>query len=504
MAKYAGAIDQGTTGTRFMVFSHDGKVVSSDYLEHEQIYPKPGWVEHDPAEIWSRTQAVTTAALQKGSIQPGDLAAIGITNQRETAVVWEKATGKPVYNAIVWQDTRTREICQELIDEGFEDTVKRKTGLVVATYFSGPKVKWILDNVDGTRARAERGELLFGNIDTWVIWWLTGGPQGGSHITDYTNASRTMLMDLKKLDWDDEILRRLGVPRQMLPEIRPSSDPDTYGSTAADGAVGSAVPVCGDLGDQQAAVFGQTCYDVGEAKNTYGTGNFMLLNTGGELIPSKSGLLTTAAYGLRKGECIYALEGSIAITGAAVQWLRDNLKIIADAAETEKVAQEVEDSGGAYFVPAFSGLFAPYWDMYARGAIVGLTRYVDRRHLVRATLESVCYQTLDVAEAMEADSGVQVKTLKVDGGMVKNDFLMQLQADILGTPVVRPTVSETTALGASYAAGLAVGFWSSLDELRSNWQVDRTWEPRWSEDERAAGRHKWKKAVERTREWEEK
>jgi glycerol kinase len=504
MAKYAAAVDQGTTGTRFMVFSHDGRVVSSDYQEHEQIYPRPGWVEHDAMEIWSKTQAVTKGAMEKGGIAAGDLAAIGITNQRETAVVWEKATGRPVYNAIVWQDTRTRDICQQLIDEGFEDTVKQRTGLVVATYFSGPKVKWILDNVDGTRQRAENGELLFGNIDTWVIWWLTGGPNGGAHVTDYTNASRTMLMDLRKLDWDDEILRRLGIPRQMLPEIRPSSDPDPYGSTGSDSAVGGAVPVCGDLGDQQAAVFGQTCYDVGEAKNTYGTGNFMLLNTGSEAIPSKSGLLTTAAYGLRKGECVYALEGSIAITGAAVQWLRDNLKIINDAAETEAIAQEVEDSGGAYFVPAFSGLFAPYWDMYARGAIVGLTRYVDRRHLVRATLESVCYQTLDVAEAMELDSGVQVKTLKVDGGMVQNNFLMQLQADILGTPVVRPTVSETTALGASYAAGLAVGFWGSLDELRSNWQVDKTWEPGWSDEQRQAGKAAWKKAVERTRDWEEK
>jgi glycerol kinase len=504
MAKYAAAVDQGTTGTRFMVFSHDGRVVSSDYQEHEQIYPRPGWVEHDAMEIWSKTQAVTRGAMQKGGVAAGDLAAIGITNQRETAVVWEKASGKPVYNAIVWQDTRTRDICQQLIDEGFEDTVKQRTGLVVATYFSGPKVKWILDNVDGTRQRAENGELLFGNIDTWVIWWLTGGPDGGAHVTDYTNASRTMLMDLRKLDWDDEILRRLGVPRQMLPEIRPSSDPDLYGRTAADSAVGGVVPVCGDLGDQQAAVFGQTCYDVGEAKNTYGTGNFMLLNTGSEAIPSKSGLLTTAAYGLKKGECTYALEGSIAITGAAVQWLRDNLKIINNAAETEAIAQEVEDSGGAYFVPAFSGLFAPYWDMYARGAIVGLTRYVDRRHLVRATLESVCYQTLDVAEAMELDSGVQVKTLKVDGGMVQNNFLMQLQADILGTPVVRPTVSETTALGASYAAGLAVGFWGSLDELRSNWQVDRTWEPGWSDEQRKAGKAQWKKAVERTRNWEEK
>jgi len=504
MARYAAAVDQGTTGTRFMVFSHDGRVVSSDYQEHEQIYPKPGWVEHDPMEIWSKTLAVTKGAMDKGGVAASDLAAIGITNQRETAVVWEKATGKPVYNAIVWQDTRTRDICQELIDEGFEDTVKTRTGLVVATYFSGPKVKWILDNVDGAQRRAENGELLFGNIDTWLIWWLTGGPNGGAHVTDYTNASRTMLMDLRKLDWDDEILRRLGVPRQMLPEIRPSSDPDRYGDTGSVDAVGGAVPVCGDLGDQQAAVFGQTCYDVGEAKNTYGTGNFMLLNTGREAIPSKNGLLTTAAYGLKKRECTYALEGSIAITGAAVQWLRDNLKLISGAAETEALAQEVEDSGGAYFVPAFSGLFAPYWDMYARGAIVGLTRYVDRRHLVRATLESVCYQTLDVAEAMEQDSGVPVKTLKVDGGMVQNNFLMQLQADILGTRVVRPTVSETTALGASYAAGLAVGFWSSLDELRSNWQVDRTWEPGWSEEQRQSGKAQWRKAVERTRDWEEK
>src|SRR2546421_7474747 len=504
MAKYAAAIDQGTTGTRFMVFSHEGTVVCSDYAEHEQIYPQPGWVEHDPMEIWEKTKAVTQGALQKGGVSAGDLAAIGITNQRETALVWERATGRPVYNAIVWQDTRTREICQQLIDEGFEDTVKGKTGLVVATYFSGPKVKWILDNVDGTRQRAENGELLFGNIDTWLIWWLTGGPDGGAHVTDYTNASRTMLMDLRTLAWDDEILGRLGVPRAMLPEIRPSSDPDLYGTTRADGPVGGEVPVCGDLGDQQAAVFGQTCYDVGEAKNTYGTGNFMLLNTGSEAIPSKSGLLTTAAYGLKKGEAVYALEGSIAITGAAVQWLRDNLKIIGDAAETEAIAQEVEDSGGAYFVPAFSGLFAPYWDMYARGALVGLTRYVDRRHLVRATLESVCYQTLDVAEAMEQDSGVKVSTLKVDGGMVVNNFLMQLQADILGTQVVRPTVSETTALGASYAAGLAVGFWQTLDELRSNWQVDRTWEPGWSDEQRSAGRAKWKKAVERTRGWEEK
>jgi glycerol kinase len=500
-AKYAAAIDQGTTGTRFMVFSHEGTVVSSDYLEHEQIYPQPGWVEHDAMEIWARTQAVVKGALAKGGIDAADLAAVGITNQRETAVVWEKATGRPVHNAIVWQDTRTRELCQRLIDEGFEDTVKERTGLVVATYFSGPKVTWILENVDGARARAERGELLFGNMDTWLIWWLTGGPDGGVHVTDYTNASRTMLMDLRELAWDDELLRRLGIPRQMLPEIRPSSDPDLYGTTRSGGPLGREIPICGDLGDQQAAVFGQTCFDVGEAKNTYGTGNFLLLNTGTEVVPSKSGLLTTAAYGLGKGRCVYALEGSIAVTGAAVQWLRDNLKIIFDAADTERLAAAVEDSGGCYFVPAFSGLFAPYWDMYARGAIVGLTRYVDRRHIARATLESVCYQSRDVAEAMATDSGIDLKTLKVDGGMTKNDFLMQLQADILGTPVVRPTVSETTALGAAYAAGLGVGFWSSLDELRRNWQVDRTWDPAWSDEQRAAGYRQWKKAVERTREW---
>ncbi len=504
MAQYAAAVDQGTTGTRFMVFSHDGKVVSSAYEEHQQIYPQPGWVEHDPMEIWRKTQAVIRQCMVSGGISAADLAAIGVTNQRETAVVWDKATGEPVYNAIVWQDTRTREICQQLIDEGFEETVKKKTGLVVATYFSGPKIKWILDNVPGVRAKAERGDVLFGNIDTWVIWWLTGGPNGGAHVTDYTNCSRTMLMDLRRLDYEQEILDRLGIPRAMLPEIRPSSDPDRYGATHRDGPLQGEVPVCADLGDQQAAVFGQTCFDVGEAKNTYGTGNFMLLNTGAEAIPSKSGLLTTAGYGLKRGESVYALEGSIAITGAAIQWLRDNLKIISDAAETEAVAQEVEDSGGAYFVPAFSGLFAPYWDMYARGAIVGLTRYVDRRHLVRATLESICYQTRDVAEAMEADSGIKLKNLKVDGGATKNDFLMQLQADILGTQVVRPTVSETTALGAAYGAGLAVGFWSNLDELRRNWQVDRTWDPSWSEDQRETGYSMWKKAVERTRGWVEK
>ncbi|HEX4215748.1 MAG TPA: glycerol kinase GlpK [Candidatus Dormibacteraeota bacterium] len=504
MASYAAAIDQGTTGTRFMVFSHEGAVVSSDYLEHEQIYPRPGWVEHDPMEIWARTQAVITGAMQRAGIRSSDLVAVGITNQRETALVWERATGRPIHNAVVWQDTRTREICEGLIDQGLEDRIRERTGLVVATYFSGPKVAWILDHVEGARARAERGELLFGNVDTWLLWWLTGGPDGGVHVTDCTNASRTMLMDLRRLEWDEEMLALIRVPRRMLPEIRPSSDPDLYGRTRSGGPLGEGVPLCGDLGDQQAAVFGQTCYEPGEAKNTYGTGNFMLLNTGPEVVASKSGLLATVAYGLGGGGPTYALEGSIAVTGAAVQWLRDNLGIIGDAAETEGLASEVDDTGGCCFVPAFSGLFAPHWDMYARGAIVGLTRYVDRRHIARATLEAVCYQSRDVAEAMAADSGIELRTLKVDGGMTRNDFLMQLQADVLGTEVVRPTVSETTALGAAYAAGLAVGFWGNLEELRRNWQVDRTWRPGWSAERRAGGYRTWQKAVERTRGWVER
>ena len=502
--KYAAAVDQGTTGTRFMVFSHDGKVVSTDYLEHEQIYPKPGWVEHDPMEIWDKTQRVIKGSMSKKGIKADELSGIGVTNQRETTVVWEKKTGKPVYNAIVWQDTRTIDICQKLINDGVEPTVKAKTGLVVATYFSGPKIQWILDNVSGARAAAERGDLLFGNIDTWVIWWLTGGPEGGAHVTDYSNASRTMLMDLKTLDWDAELLSKIKVPRAVLPQIRPSSDKKLYGQTKANGPVGGAVPVCADLGDQQAALFGQTCYAVGEAKNTYGTGNFMLLNTGTSPVPSKSGLLTTAGYGLEQGKSVYALEGSIAITGAAIQWLRDNLQIIKDASETEEIAKSVKDSGGIYFVPAFSGLFAPHWDMYARGAVVGLTRYVTRAHLVRATLEAICYQTKEVADAMEADSGVKLTTLKVDGGAVKNDFLMQLQADILGVKVVRPQVQETTSLGAAYGAGLATGFWSTLDELRKNWQVDKVFEPQSTEEQRQAGLAGWKKAVERTLGWVEK
>ncbi|MDY7075875.1 MAG: glycerol kinase GlpK [Chloroflexota bacterium] len=495
MPQYAAAVDQGTTGTRFMIFDRQGQVVASMYEEHTQIYPQPGWVEHDAEEIWAKTRRVIGGALAESGIRPAEIAGIGITNQRETTVVWDPATGEPLCNAVVWQDTRTRELCQQLISNGLEPTFRHKTGLPIATYFSGPKLEWMLDNVPGLREKAEAGEAIFGNVDTWIVWNLTG-----AHVTDVTNASRTMLMNLHTLDWDDELLEILSIPRPMLPAIRPSADPATYGTTRANGPVGGTVPVCGDLGDQQAALFGQTCYDVGEAKNTYGTGCFMLLNTGPEPVPSKSGLLTTVAYGLPEG-ITYALEGSIAITGAAVQWLRDNLGLIQNAAETETIARSVEDAGGIYFVPAFSGLFAPYWDMDARGVIVGLTRYVNRAHLVRATLEAICYQTRDVLEAMRADSGIKLTTLKVDGGATVNDFLMQLQADVLGVEVVRPVVHETTALGAAYAAGLATGLWSNLDELRTNWSIDRIFEPQWNKDRREQAYAGWKKAVERSRDW---
>ena len=499
--KYVGAVDQGTTSTRFMIFDHSGQVVGIHQLEHEQIYPKPGWVEHNPMEIWERTQQVIKGALEKAGVDPSELAAIGVTNQRETTIVWDRKTGKPFYNAIVWQDTRTKEICDELAKDGGQDRFRPKVGLPLATYFSGPKIKWILENVPGVREAAEKGDALFGNIDTWEIWWLTGGPNGGVHITDVTNASRTMLMDLKKLDWDDEILGILGIPRQMLPEIKPSSA--VYGMTAKDGPFGMEIPVAGDLGDQQAALVGQTCYDVGEAKNTYGTGCFMLLNTGTEPIPSKSGLLTTLAYKFGDQPAHYALEGSIAITGALVQWLRDNLEFFEKSADIEPCARSVEDNGGIYFVPAFSGLFAPYWRSDARGVIVGLTRYIKKGHICRAALEATAYQTREVLDAMKKDSGVDLKALKVDGGMVYNELLMQFQADILGVPVVRPKVAETTSLGASYAAGLAVGFWDSLDDLRANWQIDRTWEPKMSAEERARLFKGWLKAVERTFNWVE-
>ncbi|MFZ6018888.1 MAG: glycerol kinase GlpK [Chloroflexota bacterium] len=498
MAKYAAAVDQGTTSTRFMIFDHSGQVVGVDQKEHEQIYPKPGWVEHDPMEIWTRTQEVIEGALRKSGVDPKEIAAVGVTNQRETTVVWEKATGKPVYNAIVWQDTRTDKICNELAADGGQDRLRPKTGLPLATYFSGPKIKWILDNVPGVREKAEKGEVLFGNIDTWVIWNLTGGPQGGVHVTDVSNASRTMLMNLETLDWDNEILQLMGIPRAMLPAVRPSSEVYGHARGLLEG-----IPVAGDLGDQQAALFGQACYDPGEAKNTYGTGCFMLLNTGTKPVPSKSGLLTTLGYKIGNQPAVYCLEGSIAITGALVQWLRDNLKMIENSKDIEGLARTVEDNGGIYFVPAFSGLFAPYWRSDARGVIVGLTRYINRGHIARAALEATAFQTREVLDAMNKDSGVPLTALKVDGGMVYNELLMQFQADILGVPVIRPKVAETTSLGAAYAAGLAVGFWSNFDELRANWGKDAEWHPKMAAEEREKLYAGWKKAVERTFGWVE-
>ena len=498
MAKYAAAVDQGTTSTRFMVFDHAGKVVTVDQKELEQIYPKPGWVEHNPMEIWERTQEVIAGALKKGGIDPKDIAAVGITNQRETTVVWEKATGKPVYNAIVWQDTRTDQICNELAKNGGQDRFREKVGLPLATYFSGPKVKWILDNVAGAREKAEKGEILFGNIDTWVIWNLTGGPNGGVHVTDVSNASRTMLMNLETLDWDPDMLAAMTIPAAMLPAIKPSAA--VYGQ--AKGAL-EGIPVAGDLGDQQAALFGQTCFSTGEAKNTYGTGCFMLLNTGTKPVQSKNGLLTTLGYKIGDQAAVYCLEGSIAITGALVQWLRDNLKMFDFSKHVEEYATAVEDSGGIYFVPAFSGLFAPYWKSDARGVIVGLTRYITRNHIARAALEATAYQTREVLDAMNKDSGVALTALKVDGGMVFNNTLMQFQADVLGVPVIRPTVAETTALGAAYAAGLAVGFWKAVEDLRENWGKDHEWTPKMDADHREKIYAGWKKAVTRTFDWVE-
>jgi glycerol kinase len=494
MAQYAAAVDQGTTSTRFMVFDHGGQVGSLDQKEHEQIYPKPGWVEHDPAEIWQRTQEVIRAGLDK--IKADDISAVGVTNQRETTVVWERSSGKPVYNAIVWQDTRTDEICNQLASDGGQDRFRAKTGLPIATYFSGPKIKWILDNVDGARDKAQNGDLLFGNIDTFVIWQLTGGTDGGVHVTDVTNASRTMMMDLETLDWDEEILGILDVPRSVLPEIRASSE--VYGEAKGDLA---GIPVAGDLGDQQAALFGQTCFSVGEAKNTYGTGNFLLLNTGNEPVQSKSGLITGLGYKIGDQPAVFMLEGSIAITGALVQWLRDNLKMIKAAPDVEDLAKTVDDNGGVYFVPAFSGLFAPYWRSDARGVIAGLTRYVNAGHIARAVLESTAWQTKEVVDAMNQDSGVELASLKVDGGMVQNELLMQFQADVLDVPVIRPTVAETTSLGAAYAAGLAVGFWSEVEDLRANWGKDKEWQPKMDPQEREKEYAFWKKAVTRTFDW---
>jgi len=501
MAEFVGAVDQGTTSTRFMIFDHGGNEVGRHQLEHEQILPQAGWVEHNPVEIWERTSAVIQSGMNKTGLSHTDLAALGITNQRETTVVWDKRNGRPLYNAIVWQDTRTDRIATALEKDGRGDVIRQKAGLPPATYFSGGKIQWILENVDGARETAESGNALFGNTDTWLIWQLTGGVNGGVHVTDPTNASRTMLMNLETLDWDDELLGFFGVPRSMLPEIKPSSCPGGYGSTLANGPLGGEVLITGDLGDQQAATVGQVCFAPGEAKNTYGTGNFMLLNTGTELVRSKAGLLTTVGYKFGDEPVVYCLEGSIAVTGSAIQWLRDQLGIISGASESETLARQVEDNGGVYFVPAFSGLFAPYWRSDARGAIVGLSRYNTNAHLARAALEAICYQSRDVAEAMEQDSGVVLETLKVDGGVTENELCMQIQADVLGVPVSRPVVAETTALGAAYAAGLAVGFWKNTDELRSNWNESKRWTPEWSAEQRDAGYEQWKKAVTRTLDW---
>ena len=501
MADFVGAVDQGTTSTRFMIFDHSGNEVGKHQLEHEQILPQAGWVEHNPVEIWERTSSVIRTALNANNLQASDLAALGITNQRETAVVWNRKTGRPYYNAIVWQDTRTDRIASALEREGKGDVIRQKAGLPPATYFSAGKVQWILENVDGVREAAEAGDAVFGNTDSWLLWHLTGGTEGGVHVTDVTNASRTMLMNLETLDWDDELISFFNIPRQMLPEIRPSSDPNKYGETLASGPLSGVVPLTGDLGDQQAATVGQVCFNPGEAKNTYGTGNFMLLNTGTELVRSKAGLLSTMAYKFGDDAPVYALEGSIAVTGSAVQWLRDQLGIISGASETETLARQVKDNGGVYFVPAFSGLFAPYWRSDARGAIVGLSRFNTNAHLARATLEAICYQSKDVADAMEKDSGVKLEVLKVDGGVTANELCMQMQADILGVPVSKPVVAETTALGAAYAAGLAVGFWNNTDELVQNWNEDKRWTPEWNDEQRADGYKGWEKAVQRTLDW---
>ncbi|HUC15867.1 MAG TPA: glycerol kinase GlpK [Acidimicrobiales bacterium] len=499
MREFVGAIDLGTTSTRFMIFDHDARVVASYQLEHSQIFPNPGWVEHDPLEILERTGEVMRGALSSAGLGPADMAAIGLANQRETTVIWDRATGLPLANAIVWQDTRSDRIVAELARGSNGELVRQKTGLPPATYFSAGKLQWALDNIDAVRQAARAGTACFGTIDSWLIWNLTGGPRGGKHVTDVTNASRTMLMDLRTLSWDDELLAIFGVPRDILPQICPSSG--HYGETVIQGTDRVAVPLTAVLGDQQAAMLGQVCLRPGDVKNTYGTGNFLLTNTGGEIVVSKNGLLTTLCYQTSGSHPVYALEGSIAVTGAAVQWLRDQLGIIAAASEIEALAGSVQDSGGIYFVPAFSGLFAPYWRSDARGSVVGLTRASNKAHLARATLEAICYQTRDVVLAMEQDVGTSLEVLKVDGGVTTNSLCMQLQADILGRRVSRPVVAETTALGAAYAAGCAVGYWAGEDDLRQNWREGGTWEPLWSEDQRQAGYAGWKKAVERTLDW---
>ena len=496
--RYIIAIDQGTTSSRAIVFDHDGNIVSTGQKEHEQIFPHAGWVEHDPQEIWTNVREVVGTALSKANLTRHDIAAVGITNQRETAVVWDRNTGEPVYNAIVWQDTRTQPIVNELAENGGLDRFKNTVGLPLATYFSGTKIKWILDNVEGARERAEAGDLIFGNTDSWIVWNLTGGPDGGAHITDVTNASRTLFMNLETLTWDEEILKEFGVPKSMMPEIRSSSE--VYGTVAGSQLLRE-TPVAGILGDQQAATFGQAAFAKGAAKNTYGTGCFLIFNTGEEIVRSENGLITTVAYQLGDAKPVYALEGSIAVTGSLIQWLRDNLGMINSAPEIEELARNVEDNGGVYIVPAFSGLFAPYWRSDARGAIVGLTRYVNKNHIARAALEATAFQTREVLDAVNADSGVPLTELRVDGGMVANDALMQFQADILGVDVVRPKVIETTALGAAYAAGLAVGFWNDTDELGRNWDEGKRWSPQMGDDERQRQMRLWKKAVTKTFDW---
>lgn len=497
MPSYIGAIDQGTTSTRFIVFDKSGKIVSSAQKEHEQIYPKPGWVEHDPEEIWRVTQEVIGDAMRQKGLRPEDLAAIGISNQRETTVVWNRKTGKPVYNALVWQDTRVEDAVAEFSREGGQDRLRLKTGLPLTTYFSGLKTRWVLRNVPGVRELAEAGEVIFGNIDSFLVWKLTGGPKGGIHITDVTNASRTQLLDIHTLRWDKEILSLYGIPEKMLPEIRSSSE--LYGVAQLPSV--KDVPIAGILGDQQAALFGQTCFVSGEAKNTYGTGCFLLMNTGGQPVQSKHGLLTTLAYKLGDQPAQYALEGSIAVTGALVHWMRDNFGLIQKSSDIETLARSVKDNGGVYFVPAFSGLYAPYWKTEARGVIAGLTRYANKGHLARAVLEATAFQTREVVGAMQQDSKISLDVLRTDGGMVENELLMQFQSDILNRPVVRPVIKEITALGASYAAGLAVGFFKGIEELRANWAVDHTWNPHMDADVRERSYQLWKKAVKRSFDW---
>ncbi len=501
MTNYVGAVDLGTTSNRFILFDKSGTIIDFAQKEHKQLFPQPGWVEHDPMEIWNNTASIIKTVMDRTGIPARAINAIGVTNQRETAVVWNKKTGRPYYNAIVWQCTRTDGICKELVNTYGENFFPRKTGLPVAGYFSGPKVKWILDHVADTKFALSSGDLLFGTIESWVIWWLTGGPDNGSHITDVSNASRTMLFNLDTLNWDNELLEAVGVPRAILPQIKPSVDSRTWGETRQSGPFGGTIPVCGALGDQQAALFGQTCFSEGEAKNTYGTGCFLLLNTGHTAVRSNHGLLTTVGYQINNEKPVYCLEGSVAMAGALVQWVRDNLGLIKDASQIEALAKTVPDNGDVYFVPAFSGLFAPHWRSDARGVIAGLTRFANKGHIARAVLEACAYQTREIALAMEKDSNVGLKHLKVDGGMVLNELLMQFQSDLLNVPIIRPRVIETTALGAAYAAGLATGFWSGIEDLKRNWSEEKRWTPAMSDDQRQQLCTRWGKAVQRSFDW---